>query len=178
MTSHMTSYLTSYLISYVLSFAVGSLNNNRSVACKTYAWRPLACLPIIKSQACTNGDENWLRHRRIDVFHRSLDIIVAKVNELCSKNIFIRFADNLTRESRVSPHFCSADGMEMAAITMCPTGDCLSCTCPADELDNTEDEYPCRPSAEIKDKVREARERFLDQDGNIKPRCKEQVSHA
>ena len=102
---------------------------------------------------------------------------MAKVNELCSKNIFIRFADNLTRESRVFPHFCSADGMEIAAITMCPTGECPSCTCPADELDNTADEYPCRPSSEVHEKVSKAREALLDKDGNIKRGCKEQVDH-
>ena len=74
----------------------------------------------------------------------------------------------MTRESRVFPHFCSADGMEIVAITMCPTGECPSCTCPADELNNTEDEYSCRPSSEVKEKVSKAREDLLDEDGNIK----------
>ena len=107
-----------------------------------------------------------------------MDIIVDKVNQLCSKNIYIRFADNMTRESRVFPHFCSADGMEIAAITICPTSECPSCTCPADELDNTEEEYPCRPSTHVKEKVSKARKAFLDDLENIKSGCKEQVSDA
>jgi hypothetical protein len=38
--------------------AVGCLNNDRSVLAKSYAWRPLALIPILKGSACaeTNDD--------------------------------------------------------------------------------------------------------------------------
>jgi hypothetical protein len=41
------------------SVSVGSLNNNRTVISSTYAWRPLACLPILKTSAFSNVNKDW-----------------------------------------------------------------------------------------------------------------------
>ena len=41
---------------------------------KSYAWRPLALLPILKGSVCTEMDEDWLRHRRLELYHRSMEL--------------------------------------------------------------------------------------------------------
>ena len=59
---------------------------------------------------------------------------------------------------------------------MCPTTECPSCTCPADDLDNREEAYICRPSTDVTEMVLKAREEYPNELGNIKSGCKEQVS--
>jgi hypothetical protein len=59
-----------------------------------YAWRPLALLQILKASACAKTDEDWLVHRCLDLYHRSMDHVIADLNELCSKEIRLRFADD------------------------------------------------------------------------------------
>jgi hypothetical protein len=61
---------------------------------KEYAWRPLAIFPIFKGSVCTVTDEDWLQHRRLELYHRSMDHIIRDINELCSRDIYIRFADD------------------------------------------------------------------------------------
>ena len=104
---------------------VGCLNNDRTVMSKAFAWRPLALLPILKASACAETDKDWLTERRLDLYHRSMDHIIADLNELCSKDIYLRFADNLIRLSRAFYHLLVLDGAEVAAATMCDTRQCL-----------------------------------------------------
>ena len=64
---------------------------------KSYAWHPLAFLPILNGSVCTETDDAWLRHRRLELYHRSMDHIIPDINELCSKDIHLCFADNKVR---------------------------------------------------------------------------------
>ena len=67
---------------------------------KAFAWRPLALLSIFKASACRITDKDWLVQRRLDLYHRSMDHVIADLNELCSKDLYLRFADNRVRLSR------------------------------------------------------------------------------
>jgi hypothetical protein len=80
-----------------------------------YAWRPLAILPILKGSVCTVTDEDWLRHRRLELYHRSMDHIIRDINNLCSRDIYIRFADDKVRCSRAFYHLLVMDGAKVAA---------------------------------------------------------------
>ncbi len=51
------------------------------------AWRPLALLPLLKASACAETDKDWLVHRCLDLYHCSMDHVIADLNELCSKDI-------------------------------------------------------------------------------------------
>ncbi len=68
------------------------LNNDRTVMSKAFAWRPLVLLPILKASACRETDKDWLENRRLDFYHRSMDHVIADLNKLCSKDIYLRFA--------------------------------------------------------------------------------------
>ena len=98
---------------------MGCLNNDRTVMSKAYAWRPLALLPILKASACRITDKDWLRNRRLDLYHRSMDPIIADLNDLCSRDIYLRYADNRIRLSRAFYHVLVLDGAEEAAATTC-----------------------------------------------------------
>ncbi len=106
--SHTTSHTISHTTSHTMLFnsflcfspSVGYLNNDRTVMSKAFAWRPLALLPILKASACAETDKDWLVHRRLDLYHRSMDHVIADLNELCSKDIYLRFADDRIRLSR------------------------------------------------------------------------------
>jgi hypothetical protein len=102
--------------------AVGCLNNDRTVMSKQYAWRPLGLLPILKATAMTNNNLEGQRYRRLDLYHRCMDIVVAEINELCSVDKHFRFADGKVRLGRCFWHLLSMDGLEIAATTMCPAG--------------------------------------------------------
>jgi len=95
-------------------------------------------LPILKASACAETDKDWLVHRRLDLYHRSMDHVIADLNELCSKDIYLRFADDRIRLSRAFFHVLVLDGAEVAAATMCDTRQCPVCTCPHQELDRTD----------------------------------------
>jgi hypothetical protein len=136
---------------------------------KAFAWRPLALLPILKASACAETDKDWLTERRLDLYHRSMDHIIADLNELCSKDIYLRFADNLIRLSRAFYHLLVLDGAEVAAATMCDTRQCPVCTCPHDELDRTDKAFPYRHTETVKAQVEAARREHLDDRGQIKP---------
>ena len=98
--------------------SVGSLNNNRTVMSCTYAWRPLACMPILKTTAFTNVDKDWQAQRRLGLYHNAMGHIVADVNDLCSKDRYYRFADKIVRCGRGFWHFLSLDGSEIA-VQLC-----------------------------------------------------------
>jgi hypothetical protein len=53
-------------------------------------------LPIHKGSVCTVTDEDWLRHRRLELYHRSMDQIIRDINELCSRETFT-FALHMTK---------------------------------------------------------------------------------
>ena len=147
--------------------AVGCLNNDRSVLAKSYAWRPLALLPILKGSACLETNDDWVRHRRMELYHSSMDHIIADINELCSKDMYLRFADGQVRCSRPFYHLLVMDGQEVGAALMCDVNQCPVCTCPHSELDRTDVTYPYRNMESVKAAVKEAQEAHLDEDGQV-----------
>ena len=96
-------------------FAVGCLNNDRTVMSRPYAWRVLACLPILKGSACTKVSKEWQTQRRLSLYHSAMAPIIAEVNEICSKDAYYRFADKTVRKGRGFWHLLCMDGAEIAA---------------------------------------------------------------
>lgn len=143
---------------------------------KPYAWRLLACLPILKGTACTNTSKEWQTQRRLALYHSALAPIIDEVNEICSKNAYYRFADKLVRQGRGFWHLLSMDGAEIAAATMCSTDNCPTCECPKSELDNTEYTYNLRHTQSVRLAVEKARAELLNADGTIKDRHIEKVT--
>ncbi len=94
---------------------------------KAFAWRLLALLLILKASACPETDKDWLVYRHLDLYHRSMDHVIAELNKLCLKDIYLRFADDRIRLSRAYFHVLVLDGAEMAAATMCDTRQCPVC---------------------------------------------------
>ena len=86
---------------------------------KSYAWRLLALLPILKGSACTETDEDWLQNRRLELYHRFMDHIIQDINELCSRDIYLRFADDKVRLSRAFYHVLVMDGADVAGALLC-----------------------------------------------------------
>ena len=152
---------------YQIVLAVGCLNNDRTALSKPYAWRPLALLPILKGNACSETDADWVRHRRLELYHRSMDHIIADINQLCSRDIFLRFADDKVRCSRTFYHLLVMDGQEVGAALMCDVNQCPVCTCPHSELDRADVSYPYRNTEDTKSAVLAAQEEHLDDDGEV-----------
>jgi len=161
----------------MLFCAVGSLNNDRSVMSKSYSWRPIALLPILKSSACTNPSSSFLRYRRLDLYHSCMDIMIDYLNRLCYKDMHIRYADNMVRLTQCFLHLLSMDGLEVSASTLCDVTQCPTCTCPHDYLDSTEDSYPLRDSVTVQESVKKAQETLLDEHKQVKDRHKKEVTN-
>jgi hypothetical protein len=71
----------------------------------------------------------------MEIYPSSMDHINADINELCSKGIYLRFADGQVRCSRAFYHLQVMDGQEVGAALMCDVNQCLVCTCPHSELE-------------------------------------------
>ena len=87
---------------YFTSPAVGCLNNDRTVMSLPYAWRILACLPILKGSACTNTSnlKDWQAQRSMALYHSAMAHIIPELNDICAKDNYYRFADKLVRQGR------------------------------------------------------------------------------
>ena len=135
-------------------------------------------LPILKGSACTVTDEDWLRHRRLELYHRSMDQIIRDINELCSRDIYIRFAYDKVRCSCAfyHPSLLVMDGAKVAAALLCDVNQCPVCTCPHSKLDRTDVSYPYRNTESAKREVDAARSEHLDDDGEVKERHKDEVN--
>ena len=157
--------------------AVGSQNNNIHVMSKSYAWRPLACLPILKNKLMDITDPSAQARRRLGLYHSCLEPIIEEINALIREPFYIRFADRKVRLCQAFYHFCSMDGEEVAATLMCSTGDCPVCECPKDELDRTDVFYPLRNTEKVRAAVYDAREELLEEDGTVKQGNKTKVSY-
>ena len=144
---------------------------------KPYAWRVLACLPILKGSACTNTSKEWQTQRCLALYHSAMAPIIDEVNQICSKNAYYRVADKLVRQGRGFWHLLSMDGAEIAAATMCSTDNCPTCECPKSQLDNTEDTYNLRHAESVRLAVEKARSEHLNADGTIKDRHIEKARH-
>jgi hypothetical protein len=96
-----------------------------------------------------------------------MDHIIADINQLCSRDIFLRFADDQVRCSRTFCHLLVMDGQEVGAALMCDVNQCPVCTCPHDELDRADVSYPYRDTESVKAAVKAAQDEHLDDDGEV-----------
>ena len=144
---------------------------------KSYAWRPLGCLPIMKNKLMDIRDPTQQARRRLGLYHDCLELIIEEINELIKNSFHIRFADRKVRLCQGFYSFFSMDGEEVAATLLCSTGDCPVCECPKEELDCTDKLYPLRHAKSVREAIDAAREELLEEDGSIKIRCKGQVSY-
>ena len=88
------------------------MDNDRTLMCKPYAWKVLGILPVLKASAVTNQDEEWQKQRRLRLYHRCMDYVVADENELCKEGRYLRFADkrfDLYSSSTISPAWTDGD---------------------------------------------------------------------
>jgi hypothetical protein len=120
--------------------------------------------------ACRITNKDWLQNRRLDLYNRSMDHVIADLNYLCSRDIYIRYADNCIRLSRALYHVLVLDWAEVAAATMCYTTQCPVCKCPHKDLDRTDVSYPYRNKDEVQAAVEAALNEHLDAHGRVKPR--------
>ncbi len=77
----MTSYLFLANSVSLISDACMNVNNDRMVMCKPYAWKVLGILPVLKASAFTNEDEEWQKQRRLRLYHRCMEHVIAAENE-------------------------------------------------------------------------------------------------
>ena len=132
-------------------------------------------MPAISKTATVSQTDEWRANRRVRLYHSCIDILSTKINDLVGRDVYIRFADNMTRRSRVFLDFLCMDGDEVSTATMCPTTQCTTCWCPRDLLDSTKDTFPFRDTVEVCSELQAERERLLDPDGTPRDRCKEKV---
>ena len=107
-----------------------------------------------------------------------MDHIIQDINDLCSRDIYLRFADDKVRCARTFYHalVMPVDGAEVVAALLCDVNQCPVCTCPHSELDRTDISYPYRDSETVKRAVEEAaRSEHLDEDGEVKDRHGDEV---
>ena len=145
---------------------------------RPYAWRVLGILPILKASACTNTDKSWQMQRRLDLYHRAMDPVIAEINELCKTARYYRWADKMVRLGLAFWHIISMDGLEIAATALSSTMECPTCECPKDELSRTDKLYPTRSTEHVRAGVNKARKELLNRDGSIKERCIGKVEDA
>ena len=145
---------------------------------RTFAWRPLGCLPILKSSACTNtaGSKGWQAYRRSALYHSAMAPIIADVNDICSVDRHFQFADKVLRRGRGFWDLLSLEGAEIAAATTCGTDNCPTCERPKDrpglaDTDETVETWELRTVSKLKKAADDARAAPLKVDGSVKTGC-------
>ncbi len=83
-----------------------------------YAWRVLGILPILNALACTNTEKDSQAHRRLSLYHRAMDPVIAEINELCKNAKYQRWADKLVRPGMTFLHIISMDWLEIASTAL------------------------------------------------------------
>ncbi len=63
------------------------------------------------------GNFTYPERFSIELYHRSMDRIIQDINEQCSKDIYLCFADNKVRLSRAFYHVLVMDGAIFAAAS-------------------------------------------------------------
>ena len=111
---------------------------------QAFAWKVLGILPVLKASAVTNQDDEWQKQRRLRLYHRCMDYVIADENELCKEKLYLRFADKKVRLVQFFHYFTSMDGLEIAATALTSTKDCPTCECPRHLLGKTNRLYPIR----------------------------------
>ena len=96
-----------------------------------------------------------------------MDHVIADINRLCARDVYLFFADEKVRCSRFFYSLLVMDGQEVGAALMCDVNQCPVCTCPHDELDTADVSYPYRDTKLVKAAVKAAQEQHLDDDGEV-----------
>ena len=78
----------------------------------------LGMMPTISKSATVSQTNEWRANRRVQLYHSCINIISTKINELVGRDVYIKFADNMTRRSRVFLDFLCMDGDEVSTATM------------------------------------------------------------
>ncbi len=94
-----------------------------------------------------------------------MDHVIADINRLCARGIYLRFVNEKVRCSRFFYHLLVMDGQTVGAALMCDVNQCPVCTCPHDELDRADVSY--RDTETVKAAVKAAQEQHLDDDGGV-----------
>ena len=142
---------------------------------KSYSWHPLALLPILKSSACkcTNPSAAFLRYRRLDLYHRCMEIV--KIKQFCDKVFYIWFADNKISKSQCFLHFFwyGRTGGFCKHYVIYQTMSKRRCYIwhAGPLMDNTVESFPIRNSVTVQKSVKTAQ----DEHKQVKVRCKKQI---
>ena len=64
-----------------------------------------------------------------------MDHIIQDINDLCARDIYLRFADDRVRCFSTFYHALVMDGKEVAAALLCDVNQYPLCACPTSELD-------------------------------------------
>ena len=147
------------------------LNNDKSVMSRPYAWRVLGILPILKASACTDTDKSWQVQRRLNMYHLSMDPVIAEINDLCKTARHYRWTDKKVCLGQAFWHIISMDGLEIAATALSSTMVCPTYECPKDGLERTKKLYPTRSTDDVRAGVEKACAELLNLDRSIKDRC-------
>ena len=143
---------------------------------RTFTWRPLACLPILKGSACTSGLRLHLQQRlesipsQCAVSQRrdsAMAPIDADANDMCSMDRHFRFADKVVRRRRGFRHLLSLEGAEIAADTTCRIDNRPTCESPKDRLANNNETWELRSLSKLKKAGDDARDALLNDDGSV-----------
>jgi hypothetical protein len=94
-----------------------------------------------------------------------MDQVIADINRLCARDVYLRFSDEKVRCSRFFYHLLVMDGQEVGAALMCDVNQCPVCNFPHDELDRADVSY--RDTETVKAAVKAAQEQHLDDDGEM-----------
>jgi hypothetical protein len=105
----------------------------------------------------------------MELYHSSINHVIAEINELCSKDMYLQFADGQVRCSRAFYHLLVMDGQKVGAALKCDVNQCPGpvCTCPHSELDRTDVSFPYRNTESVKAAVKAALEEHLDEDDQV-----------
>ena len=89
-------------------------------------------MPAISKSAEVSQTDEWRANRRVLLYHSCIDILSSstKINDLVGRDVYIRFADNMTRRSRVFLDFLCMDGDEVSTATMWPLHSALHAGAP------------------------------------------------
>ena len=134
-------------------------------------------MPSISKAATVAKTDEWRSERRTRLYHSCIDILVEQINDLCGRDVFLRFGDQLFRRCRVFLDFLSMDGDEVSHATMCPTVQCPSCWCPRQQLHDTDEVFPLRDTQEVYEETAAERKKLLEPNGQPRQGCKQQVSY-
>ncbi len=84
-------------------------------------------------------DGDWLQHRHYELYHWCIEHIIQDINELCSRDIYIHFADDEVWCSRAFYQLPVMDDAKMASALLCDVtvDQCPVCTCPLSWIEVT-----------------------------------------